>query len=144
MTEPPKSKLDRELEEILTRKAQEPIRLSDRRNARQREARQMRLQANTERWSRQATRLLSMPIVVAYALALVGWLVRDVSGLLALLLCTAAVVAIWLPGIRRLGGWSSPSSDVQYWRGRPYVSSARDAVSRSPIDSIKRYFDRHR
>jgi hypothetical protein len=86
-----------------------------------------------------------MPLAMAYAFVFLAILVHDASPLLALLLCTAAVVAIWYPSIRRLlKPASAATPDVKYWRGRPYASEIKSAVSRSPVDSLKRYFDRRR
>ena len=86
-----------------------------------------------------------MPLALAFALVVVALLVHGFSPLLALLLNTGAVVAIWLPGIRALTRGSAPASpDVKYWRGRPYASEIKSTISRSPIDSLKRYFDRRR
>lgn len=143
MAKPPKSRLDREIDEILEKKSKEPIPFRPRSQTR---GRLDSSALNTQARARQAWQRLSrMPLALAYALVFIAMLVRDVSPLLVLLLCTAAVVAIWLPGIRRLFRPASAGTPtVNYWRGRPYASEVKSAISRSPIDSLKRYFDRRR
>ncbi len=143
MEKPPKTRLDREIEEILEKKSREPIPFRPRERA-------TNSNAGTRPAARQqlerAWRWLSrIPLAMAYACVVLAMLVHDASPLLALLLSTAAVAAIWYPGIRNLVRPASASTpDVKYWRGRPYASEIRSAVSRSPVDSIKRYFDRRR
>lgn len=142
MAEPPKSRLDRELDEILAKKAKEPIAFHTHPRVQQHKASQ-------PNWRNQVVdiwrRLAAMPIALAFALVFIAMLVHGVSPLLALLLNTGAVVAIWLPGIRGLTRGSAPANpDVKYWRGRPYSSQIKSTISRSPIDSLKRYFDRRR
>lgn len=143
MAKSPKSRLDREIDEILEKKSKEPIPFRPRSQSHDRHV------SNTSRIQQQAKRgwqwLSRMPLALAYALVLLAMLVRDASPLLALILSTAAVVAIWLPGIRRLFRPASVASPtVKYWRGRPYANDVKSAISRSPIDSLKRYFDRRR
>jgi hypothetical protein len=143
MEKPPKSRLDREIDEILEKKMKEPIPFRPRQQTQGRHPNQ------TSPLRQQAERawqwLSSMPLAMAYAFVFLAILVHDASPLLALLLCTAAVVAIWYPGIRRLlKPASAATPDVKYWRGRPYASEIKSAVSRSPVDSLKRYFDRRR
>ena len=142
MAEPPKSRLDRELDEILAKKSREPI--SFRSHPRVSEQ-----QAKTPNWKAQGAqlwhRLAAFPLALAFALVVAAMLVHSVSPLLALMLNTGAVAAILMPGIRGLMRGSRPANpDVKYWRGRPYSSDIKANISRSPIDSIKRYFDRRR
>jgi hypothetical protein len=143
MEKPPKSRLDREIDEILEKKSKDPIPF------RPRQRTEDRRPTNAAPLRQQAERswqwISRMPLAMAYALVFMAMLVDDVSPLAALLLSTAAVVAIWYPGIRRLVKPASAASpDVKYWRGRPYASEIKSAVSRSPVDSLKRYFDRRR
>lgn len=144
MAEQPKSRLDCEIDEILEKKSKEPIPFrSHPRVEKQRRHRQFSDWQNAAlsawRW------LKGMPIVMAYAFVFLAILVHDASPLLALLLSTAAVVALWLPGILRLTRPAAASNnDVKYWRGRPYAGNVKSAASRSPVDSLKRYFDRRR
>ena len=148
MPEQPKSKLDRELEEILTKKAKdrprEPIQFSSHPRAPKTKG------AKAAGDAREVLRdiwypLARMPLLLAFVLAIAARLVSGFSPLLALILAAWAVGAIWWPGIKRLSAANEPDlPDVKYWRGRQYSSGIKDAVSRHPIDSLKRYFDRHR
>lgn len=142
MAEPPKSRLDRELDEILAKKSKEPIAFKSHPRVQQHRPAQ-------PNWQHQAKHiwktLSAIPILLAFALVILAMLVNDFSPLLALLLNTGAVAAIWVPAIRGVRRPSMPASpDVKYWRGRPYTTDIKSVVSRSPLDSLKRYFDRHR
>ena len=142
------SRLDRELEEILTKKSKdrpkEPIQFSS--HPRAPKTKGAKAIADTrELLSDLWYPLAKMPLLLAFVLAIAARLVNGVSPLLALILCAWAVGAIWWPGIKRLSAaWESDQPDVKYWRGRAYASKAKDAVSRHPVDSLKRYFDRRR
>lgn len=142
MPQEPKSRLDRELDEILQKKAKEPVNLLAYRQARRNPNPQ-------PSWMDQARRifsiLMSIPIGLAWVLAFFAWASRDVSPLLTLLFSAAAVAVIWVPGLLNLRGPRSPQAPpAKYWRGRAYTSTAKDVISRSPVDSLKRYFDRRR
>ena len=142
MAEPPKSRLDRELDEILAKKSREPIQFPSHPRAQQNNR-------TRQHWQDKAThiwdRLAAMPIALAFTLVVIAMLVHDFSPLLALLLNTGAVMAIWWPGVRALMRGSAPGNpDVKYWRGRPYTTEIKSTISRSPMDSIKRYFNRRR
>ena len=86
-----------------------------------------------------------MPIAMAYLFAILAFLVRDSSPLLTLLLSAATVAAIWVPGILQFTRSNqSKENEVKYWRGQAYTQNIKSAVSRHPLDSLKRYFDRNR
>ena len=142
MAEPPKSRLDRELDEILAKKSKEPI-------AFRTHPRVQQHRAKTPNWKNQGSqvwhRLVSIPLALAFALVFAAMLVHGVSPLLALILNTGAVAAIWVPGIGGLTRGATPANpNVKYWRGRPYASEIKASISRSPMDSLKRFFDRRR
>ncbi len=142
MAEQPKSRLDRELDEILAKKSKEPIAFRSHQKVKQQ-------RSGLTDWQLQAKsawkRIAAIPLLLAFMLVIVAMLVHGFSPLLALVLSTGAVAAILVPAIRGVIRPSMPSTtDVKYWRGRPYTTEIKSAVSRSPIDSIKRYFDRHR
>lgn len=148
MPEQPKSRLDRELEEILTKKSKdrpkEPIQFSSHPRAPKTKGAKA-VGDIREVLSDMWYPLAKMPLLLAFVLAIAARLVSGVSPLLALLLCAWAVGAIWWPGIKRLGAASDYGKpEVKYWRGRAYTSQAKDLVSRHPVDSLKRYFDRRR
>lgn len=144
MAEQPKSRLDREIDEILEKKSKEPIKFQS----------HSRVQKQRKPTSPSAVReqapgawdmMKRMPIAMAYLFVFAAMLADGFSPLLALLLCTAAVASLWVPGILRLTRPAPDTgSDVKYWRGQPYQLQFKSAVSRSPIDSLKRYFDRNR
>lgn len=148
MTEQPKSRLDRELEEILTKKAKErpkdPIPFSSHPRAPKTKGQKAVSDGRelvTDIWS-WITRI---PLATAFVFAIAARTVSGFSPLLALMLSACAVAAVWWPGIKRLGAAKEQAdSGVKYWRGRPYANEIKDAVSRHPIDSLKRYFDRRR
>ncbi len=148
MPEQPKSRLDRELEEILTKKSKErskePIQFSSHPRAPKTKGAKA-VGDVRELLADLWYPLAKMPLLLAFVLAIAARLVSGVSPLLALLLAAWAVGAIWWPGIKRLGAAKEPDHpDVKYWRGRAYTSQAKDFVSRHPVDSLKRYFDRRR
>lgn len=148
MPEQPKSRLDRELEEILTKKSREdnrePIPFNSHPNA-PKTRREDTIGSIREVASSLWLPLATTPLLLAFVLVFAARLVNDLSPLLALILCAWAVGSLWWPGIKRLAAPADADKpDVKYWRGRPYSSEVKDAVSRHPIDSLKRYFDRRR
>lgn len=148
MPEQPKSRLDRELEEILTRKAREkprePIQFSSHPRAPKTKGAKA-IGDLREVLSDLVYPLMRMPLLFAFVLAIAARLVSGFSPLLAIVLAAWAVGAIWWPGIKRLGAAKEPDQpQVKYWRGKAYASQAKDLVSRHPVDSLKRYFDRRR
>lgn len=148
MPEQPKSRLDRELEEILSKKAKdrprEPIQFSSHPNAPKTKGAKL-VADSREVLSDIWYPLARMPLLLAFVMAIVAKLVSGFSPLLALVFAAWAVGALWWPGLKNLGAAREPDSpNVKYWRGRAYGTEIKDAVSRHPVDSIKRYFDRHR
>ena len=144
MPEQPKSRLDRELEEILSKKSRDPIQFSSHPRA-PKQSQAGSLNSVVDQARNAWTFLKSAPLLLAFVFAIAAKLVSDSSQLLALLFSVGVVLSLYVPGIIRL---SQPADagkpDVKYWRGRPYTSQAKDVVSRHPIDSVKRYFDRRR
>lgn len=148
MPEQPKSKLDRELEEILTKKSREkplePIPFSSHPNAPKTKGAEAIINIREVLHSLWLP-LSKMPLLLAFVLVFAARLVNGISPLLALILCAWAVGSLWWPGIKRLAAPADAGKpDVKYWRGRAYTSEIKDAVSRHPVDSLKRYFDRRR
>lgn len=144
MPEQQKSRLDRELDEILTKKSKEPIPFSSHPKApktKGKAATENGLGLVRDAWSF----LKSFPLLMAFVFAIAARMVVDASPLLALFFALGTVLSLYVPGIVRL---SQPADtgkpEVKYWRGKPYTSQVKDAVSRHPVDSIKRYFDRRR
>lgn len=144
MTKQPKSRLDRELEEILEKKSREPIPFSSHPRA-PKHGKQAALGEGLDGLRNVWDFLTSAPILLAFTFAIAARLVSDVSPLLALLFAAGTVASLWLPGLMQRGQPTQTGKpDVKYWRGRPYVTGVKDAVSRHPVDSLKRYFDRRR
>lgn len=144
MTDQPKSRLDRELEEILEKKSREPIPFSSHPRA-PKPKRRVAVQSGFSGLKDVWDFLTSTPLILAFTFAIAARLVSGFSPLLALLLATGTVASLWLPGFIRMGQASDAGKpEIKYWRGRPFVTGAKDAVSRHPVDSLKRYFDRHR
>lgn len=145
--EPPRTRLDRELDEILTDASQRPISLQDR-------MAQKRAAARRERY-RQVTRLeglrgsgrralgwaTRLPLITALALALAAVWLFDGMPLLSSLLALAAAMFIFVPFFVR-----PPSDDITYqkrWRGRPVGGPPRGASGfRGAIDSARDRFQR--
>lgn len=137
MTNEPKSRLDRELDEILAKKAKEPIDLNQRRKE--------RAVASSPDWvGRLRTywrKIVAAPMVFALATAILAVVVNNASHFLAVILCIGSVAILWLPGIlHTLRPDSGVETDVKYWRNRPYVIQKPSSSPRSPIEAIKRFF----
>lgn len=144
MADQPKSRLDREIDEILEKKSREPIEFSSHPRVKH-QKQSPRPNAILERAESIWQALVRMPIVMAYVLGILSYLVRDSSPLLALLFAAATAAALWIPGLLQFRSPTATSQpEVKYWRGKAYTQNVKSAVSRHPIDSLKRYFDRKR
>lgn len=141
MTEQPKSRLDREIEEILAKKAREPINLNQRRKEKQRQERRTQ-------WSelgRSIWQSITLnPLILALMSALIAMLIGDSSRLLALVFCTIAVGALWAPGLRRLMGFDHHQNEIHYWRGQAYAPPSVSSQHQSPFEILKNMFYRRR
>lgn len=87
-------------------------------------------------------RVLRVPIFQALALGVVAVLVDDVSPLAAYLLSIAAVACIILPivsGFRR----PAPTLESRMWRGR-VVDQRPSSSGPSPLDSLRRWWTTRR
>jgi hypothetical protein len=86
-------------------------------------------------------RFLTTPIFLALILAVIAYLLRDVSTLMANILTTLAVASIIWPIVQRFRRPAqAPTS--QMWRGQ--VFEARPPSSTSPIDSVRDWWNRQR
>jgi hypothetical protein len=139
---PRQSRLDAEIEEILTRAQSEkplppptPFR-RPRRGVGQnvgRKLQQQKLGAIIERW------LTAAPLFVALGLTILAVIIRDVSPLLTRGVVILAMVALFWPFISRWRRPDTPSS--QMWRGRTIDI---DRSGPSPLDEIRRWFRNRR
>ena len=146
MPEKEKSRLDREIDEILTKKAQErlkdPIPFSS--HPRAPKSRTHSSLSDLGRGAQDVWRMVSrFPLVLAFIAAIAAMLVSDFSTFLALIFGVVTVWAIWWPGLKRLGAASTDGQpDIKYWRGKAYTSQIKDVASRHPLESLKRYISR--
>jgi hypothetical protein len=133
----PKSRLDREIEEILARndtiRHLPPPPKAPRAN---------RVTVATPRVPPTVRRLLGVPIFLSFVIAIAAYLVRDISPLFANILATAAVACIIWPIIERFRRPAS-APPIQVWRGQVYHSPSRRDPS--PLDSVRQWWsDRRR
>ena len=135
----PRSRLEREVAEILERKDREPISFADEAQRRKRTSRpephvRPSGQADPRAWF---DRLGSgRYLLVAIAAAVLALIVRDVSPLLANILAIVCVAAIFFPVVQQFRQPQAP--DTKTWRGRDVSSS----LSRPA--GLERLFDRFR
>lgn len=136
------SRLEAEVEEILTRaQADQPLPpptplRKPRRPSEPRAGQRLRRPAigsTVERW------LTAAPLFTALALAILAYIIRDVSPLLTRLVVIAAMVALFWPFFGRWGRPTPPST--QMWRGR---TIDLDRSGPSPLDEIRRWFRNRR
>jgi Flp pilus assembly protein TadB len=139
---PRQSRLEAEIEEILTRTQAEkplppptPFRKPRRRVAPELGKTLQRQNAGStiERW------VTAAPLFTALALAILAVLIRDLSPLLTRGVIILAMVALFWPFINRWRRPSAPSS--QMWRGR---TMDIDRSGPSPLDEIRRWFRNRR
>lgn len=132
-----KSRLDREIDEILARSETDrplpppptPIR--------------PRVTKTSPSIPPRLASLLQVPILQALLLALAAWIVADLSALLANLLALGAVVCIILPmvrGVRPTSGSVAP--ETRMWRGQ--VIDLRPEQPRTPVESLRDWWNTRR
>jgi hypothetical protein len=92
----------------------------------------------------RAKKLLASPVVLALVLAVVALLISDISRLLASILCFAAVACIIWPMLARFRGTSAGPGSTKMWRGRVYEVNPSSSSSRSPLDSLREWWDSRR
>jgi hypothetical protein len=117
---PKKSKLEREIEEILQRVEKEnplppptPIRSRRRREDVARDFRMPQVGESLRRW------LDTAPLLVAFMAAIVGVMIKDFSPFLATIAAVGAVVALFWPVV---ASFRAPRTGPKMWRGREYES----------------------
>jgi hypothetical protein len=119
---PEKTKLEREIEEILQRAERDnplppptPIDSHRRKRAGDTPDREPFTFPDIGKTARHW--LDTAPMLVAFMAAIMAMIVSDFSALLATLCATAAVVALFWPVAASMRG---PQSEQKMWRGRPY------------------------
>jgi hypothetical protein len=120
---PGKSKLEREIEEILERAEREhpfPPPTPIRSRMKQSSSDELRSKIDLNGVGETAKRWLeTAPLLVAFGAAIIGVLIRDVSPFLASIAGTAAVVALFWPIVASMRG---PRSMPKTWRGQSYTT----------------------
>jgi hypothetical protein len=86
-------------------------------------------------------RILSTPIFLALVLAIIAYLLRDASTLLANVLATLAVVSIIWPIVQRFRH-PTQAPTAQMWRGQVFEVGPRQQAS--PMDSLRDWWSRQR
>ena len=132
---PPKSRLDRELEEILSKNDNIRHLPPPPRPKRARPLATSPGPAHGLNVPPQVRRLMGTAIIQALVLAVLALLVRDVSPLLASLLCLAAVVCIILPMVQRFRRPASPP-ETRMWRGQLIDVQPR-SEGQSPLEGVR-------
>jgi hypothetical protein len=138
-----KSRLDRELEEILSKN--ENIRLlpPPPKPPKQKPS-QLRSASSIESMiPPKVRRLLGAPIVLALVLALAALFVVDFSPLLANILCLAAVVSIVLPMFQRFRRPTAAAPETRMWRGR-VIDAPSPVRNQSPLDGMRDWWNARR
>ena len=133
-----KSRLDREIEEILSRSEAEqrlpppptPIR-----------PRPVRA---TPSIPPRVAAIAQVPILQALALGIAAWLVSDLSQILANLFALAAVVCIILPMVRGVRPSTSTTiaPETRMWRGQ--AIDTRPQQPRTPLESLRDWWNARR
>lgn len=141
-TDPPsensggKSRLDRELEEILSKN--DSIRLLPPPPSQKKPtSRPTPIRTGTPAIPPAVSRWLDVPIIQALVLAFLALLLRDISALIANTLCFVAVACIMFPIVR---GFQRPAAapPTQMWRGRSFeVTPPKNPTL---IDSIRAWW----
>ncbi len=139
---PRQSRLEAEIEEILTRTQAEkplppptPFRKPRRRVAPElgKKFQPQKAGSTIERW------VTAAPLFTALALAILAVVIRDLSPLLTRGVIILSMVALFWPFINRWRRPSAPSS--QMWRGRTIDI---DRSGPSPLDEFRRWFRNRR
>lgn len=133
--QPKKTKLEREIEEILQRAEKDnplppptPIRSRQKKKKPEEDVRSFQmpdLNTSLRRW------LDTAPLLVAFIAAIIGMIVRDFSPFLATIAAIAAVVALFWPVA---ASFRSPKTGPKMWRGREMETYSRS----EPPESITR------
>lgn len=139
-----KSRLDRELEEILSKDDNIRHLPPPPKRPKPRQLNAPSSPVSSINIPPRAMKLLSSPVILALVLAVVALFISDVSRLLASVLCLAAVACILWPMLERFRRPSNAVSDTKMWRGRVYEIERPSASGRTPIDSARDWWNARR
>ncbi len=136
-TSPGRSRLDREVDEILTQTIKSnplpPIPFKQR--VAERRAQMPHPKVANTRW-RDFTRIVTaVPLLTSFALAVICAMMADSSPLLARVFAVAAVAVLIYPIVIHVRGGSTPNGP-QLWRGQVMDLSE---TGPSPVDQLKRW-----
>lgn len=140
---PPKTRLDREVDEILARSDKiRPFPTPGNRESSRKPPVTTVSTSPTDSLLTPAIDLIRRlpPLVIAIALGIAAWVVSDVSQLLANLFAFAAIVALLFPLFSRLRGGPTPPR-TQMWRGREMDVSSPGS---DPLRRIESWWKRRR
>lgn len=137
-----KSRLDREIEEILAKNDNIRHLPPPPRRASPRSRPAAPSQSLEGVIPPRAMKVLTTPIVLALVFGFLAYLVRDFSPLLANLASLAAVTCIVLPMVQRLRGHAGPApGETRMWRGQVIEMRPRN---RSPLDGLRDWWTARR
>jgi hypothetical protein len=140
-----KSRLDRELEEILSKDDNIRHLPPPPKACKPRQLKAPSSPTSSINLPPRAMKLLSSPAILALVLAVIALLISDASRLLANILCFAAVACIIWPMLQRFRRPSAAASDTKMWRGRVYeVGKPSSTSTRTPLDSVREWWDSRR
>ena len=134
-----RSRLDREIDEILERNDNIRLLPPPPTPKRQRPSPSQSLSSATSTLPAPLQRALRVPLVQAFLLVIVAIMIDGVSPLLANVLCAAAVLCIIVPIVTQ---WRRPGAmpESRTWRGREIDPPSRFASPESPIDRARRWW----
>ncbi len=139
-----KSRLDRELEEILSKDDNIRHLPPPPKTRKPRQVKAPSAPISSINIPPRAMKLLSSPVILALALAVIAMLISDLSRLLASILCLAAVACIIWPMLQRFRRPSASAPDTRMWRGRVYEVGRPSPTSRTPVDAAREWWNARR
>lgn len=88
-------------------------------------------------------RLLGVPLFPAMALAILAYMIRDISPLVTSILCFLAVACIIWPSVQRV---RQPRQTLQsqMWRGKIYEVPPPPQSTTSPLDPLRQWWNSRR
>ncbi len=140
-----KSRLERELEEILS-KDDNILHLPPPPKARKpRQLKSATAPTSSFNLPPRAMKALSSPVILALLLAVIALFISDISRLLANILCLAAVACIIWPMLQRFRRPAAAAPGAsKMWRGRVYEVQQPASSNRSPLESVRGWWDSRR
>lgn len=135
---PGKSRLDRELEEILSKNDNIRLLPPPPKAAKAKPPRPAAPSLLATTWPKAIERILAAPILLALILAIIAYFIADLSQLVANLLCLAAVVCVILPMVQRFRR-PAPAPETRMWRGQTFEVREESSAS-TVLDSLRNWW----